>query len=71
MSLALCGFWLMMRLTLRGFSNGKTSGIMLPSAHAQQQVIVKAYQRAGLPTDETDYVEVGRDQQIEVGFCSM
>jgi acyl transferase domain-containing protein len=40
------------------FSNGKTNGITLPSATGQEAVIRKAYAKAGLQTDETDYVEV-------------
>ncbi|KAI9665524.1 MAG: Type I Iterative PKS [Alyxoria varia] len=38
-------------------SNGKTTGIMLPSAEGQEEVMRKAYARAGLDTNETDYVE--------------
>ena len=39
-------------------SNGKTNGITLPSAEGQEAVIRKAYAKAGLPTNATDYVEV-------------
>lgn len=48
------------RAVIRGSavnSNGKTSGISLPSATGQEAVIRKAYERAGLSTDCTDYVE--------------
>ena len=42
------------------FRNGKTPGIIQPSVKGQEAVIQKAYRRAGLSTDETDYVEVSR-----------
>ncbi|KAM0804375.1 reducing type I polyketide synthase 10 [Usnea florida] len=38
-------------------SNGKTNGINLPSAYGQEAVIRKAYRRAGLGLDRTDYIE--------------
>lgn len=44
-------------------SNGKTNGITLPSAYGQEDVIRKAYKRAGLGLDETDYVEVSRTKK--------
>lgn len=44
-------------------SNGKTNGITLPSAYGQEDVIRKAYKRAGLGLDETDYVEVFRTKK--------
>ena len=43
---------------LRFPSNGKTTGITLPSADGQEAVIRKAYARADLPFDSTEYVEV-------------
>ncbi|MCJ1388510.1 hypothetical protein MMC18_001357 [Xylographa bjoerkii] len=48
------------RAVIRGTavnSNGFTPGITLPSANGQESVIRKAYAAAGLPTDETAYVE--------------
>lgn len=39
-------------------SNGKTNGITLPSSAGQEAVIRKAYAKAGLAVDETDYIEV-------------
>lgn len=38
-------------------SNGKTAGITLPSATAQEAVMRKAYAMAGLDFGDTDYVE--------------
>lgn len=38
-------------------SNGRTTGISLPSAKLQERVVRKAYERAGLPLDQTQYVE--------------
>ena len=37
---------------------------MQPSADGQEQVIRKAYLRAGLTPDETDYVEVSYTVQL-------
>ncbi|KAI9724598.1 MAG: Type I Iterative PKS [Chrysothrix sp. TS-e1954] len=48
------------RAVIRGTavnSNGKTNGITLPSADGQESVIRKAYEKAGLPLDATDYIE--------------
>ncbi|CAD6441950.1 228653fb-a531-47f2-9fd6-a60750073651 [Sclerotinia trifoliorum] len=48
------------RAVIRGTavnSNGKTPGITLPSADGQEAVIRKAYLKAGLPLDATDYIE--------------
>nr|POE74550.1 highly reducing polyketide synthase cla2 [Quercus suber] len=48
------------RAVIRGTavnSNGKTNGIMLPDAVGQSEVMNKAYRRAGLQPDQTDYVE--------------
>ena len=39
-------------------SNGFTPGITLPSIAGQEAVIQKAYAVAGLPTDDTIYIEV-------------
>lgn len=39
------------------YSNGKTAGITLPSSLGQEEVIRKAYTKAGLSPDETAYVE--------------
>ena len=39
-------------------SNGHTNGITHPSAAGQEAVMRKAYSKAGLALDETDYVEV-------------
>lgn len=39
------------------YSNGKTSGITLPSADGQEAVIRKAYAKAGIGFSETAYVE--------------
>ena len=44
----------------RPSSAGKTTGITQPSAVSQEAVIRKAYGKANLPLDETDYVEVRR-----------
>lgn len=38
--------------------NGRTPGIVQPSVKGQEAVIRTAYRRAGLPINETDYVEV-------------
>ena len=38
-------------------SDGRTAGITLPSANAQEKVIRKAYQSAHLDLHRTDYVE--------------
>ena len=38
-------------------SNGKTPGITLPSADGQEAVVRKAYKKAGLNFNQTDYVE--------------
>ncbi|KAL1971038.1 hypothetical protein VTN77DRAFT_2872 [Rasamsonia byssochlamydoides] len=48
------------RSVIRGTAvngNGKTPGIVQPSVDGQEAVIQAAYRRAGLPTDETDYIE--------------
>ena len=48
------------RAVIRGSavgSNGKTRGISAPSATAQEAVIRKAYQKAGLDFDATQYIE--------------
>jgi acyl transferase domain-containing protein/NADPH:quinone reductase-like Zn-dependent oxidoreductase len=48
------------RSVIRGTSvnsNGHTNGLTLPSVSGQEAVIRKAYAMAGLPTDETDYIE--------------
>ncbi|KAF4945210.1 hypothetical protein FGADI_12109, partial [Fusarium gaditjirri] len=48
------------RAVIRGTavnSNGRTTGITLPSAVDQEIVIRKAYQQAGISLDETQYVE--------------
>ncbi|EHL02619.1 putative Lovastatin nonaketide synthase [Glarea lozoyensis 74030] len=48
------------RSVIRGTSvnsNGHTNGLTLPSVAGQEAVIRKAYAMAGLPTDETDYIE--------------
>ena len=48
------------RAVIRGTAvnaNGRTSGISLPKAETQAMVIRAAYARAGLPMDETAYVE--------------
>ncbi|KAL1863751.1 Type I Iterative PKS [Paecilomyces lecythidis] len=48
------------RAVIRGTAingNGKTPGIVQPSADGQEAVIRAAYDRAGLPTDGTDCVE--------------
>jgi acyl transferase domain-containing protein len=37
--------------------NGRTPGITLPSATGQEEVIRKAYAKAGLGLDKTSYVE--------------
>ncbi|KAI5921029.1 putative polyketide synthase [Camillea tinctor] len=58
-------------------SNGRTSGVSLPSADLQEAVIRKAYRGAGLTFTETDYVEchgtgtaVGDPIEIEaLGRC--
>lgn len=39
------------------YSNGRTSGISLPSGDLQEAVIRQAYLDAGLDLTETDYVE--------------
>lgn len=56
----LCSSFLRVTLT-RLISNGHTNGITLPSAAGQEAVIRKAYAVAGLPTTETDYIEVCRE----------
>ncbi|MCJ1246453.1 hypothetical protein MMC30_003660 [Trapelia coarctata] len=38
-------------------SNGHTNGLTLPSVSGQEAVIRKAYAIAGIPLDETDYIE--------------
>ena len=38
-------------------SDGKTQGLTLPSATAQEKVIRKAYAKANLGPEDTDYVE--------------
>ncbi|KAI5867520.1 polyketide synthase [Durotheca rogersii] len=38
-------------------ANGKTPGITQPSSKLQEEVIRKAYARAGLSFDDTDYIE--------------
>ena len=48
------------RSVIRGTSvnsNGHTNGLTLPSVAGQEAVIRKAYAMAGLPVDETDYIE--------------
>ena len=48
------------RAVIRGIavgSNGKTRGISAPSAAAQEAVIRRAYQKAGISPSETAYVE--------------
>ena len=40
------------------YRNGKTPGIVQPSVSGQEIAIRTAYRRAGLPVNETDYVEV-------------
>lgn len=42
--------------TIRG-SNGKTPGIALPSVIGQENVIRKAYAKANIGFEETDYIE--------------
>ena len=41
-------------------SNGRTNGITLPSADGQEEVIRKAYAKAQLDVNCTDYVEVSK-----------
>lgn len=48
------------RAVIRGTavgSNGKTRGISAPSADAQEAVIRKAYQKAGIDPSDTSYME--------------
>ncbi|KAI1439451.1 putative polyketide synthase [Annulohypoxylon stygium] len=48
------------RAVIRGTainSNGRTPGVMQPSADGQEKVMRRAYARAGLSVDDTDYVE--------------
>ncbi|KAI1097720.1 putative polyketide synthase [Jackrogersella minutella] len=48
------------RAVIRGTavnSNGRTPGVMQPSADGQERVMRQAYARAGLSVDDTDYVE--------------
>ncbi len=44
-------------MDLHTFSNGKTSGITQPSILGQEEVIRKAYKKAGLDPKDTAYVE--------------
>lgn len=45
-------------MLIESSSNGMSKGITLPLASGQEAVIQKAYINAGLPTNNTDYVEV-------------
>lgn len=46
-------------------SNGRTFGITLPSIEGQEAVIRKAYSKAGVALEETDYVEVRTRSSLE------
>ena len=50
-------------------SNGHTNGITLPSADGQEAVIRKAYAKAGLDVNDTQYVEVSKSTTKFFFYC--